>query len=272
MALQDINPGEMMSVVRGKLNTNNTLVELWGNRVDAISTTPSTKKYPSEKAVADYTPKIYSSGTIPTTKSGDLILLQNGTNGSESIKGKLKYNLGGTLQEFVPDRAVCGKTAAALSSDGTKLLAGELAIESDTGKMKIGNGSAIYSALPYLTASDPGGGGSITYGGSAATAYDIQYQQGWIKFPNGMILQWGLSLLPANGYSNFSQEITLPVSFSKKRIYSHGILEAGTSWNDKQILVHPRGIGEGRSAISFTVEGGLNPNSPYELHWMAIGF
>ena len=40
------------------------------------------------------------------------------------------------------------------------LLAGEIGIESDTGKYKIGNGVTSWGALPY--ASLPGGGGEVT--------------------------------------------------------------------------------------------------------------
>lgn len=270
MALQIINDEELMGVVRGKINSNFALTELVENKVQTIGVTPSTTKYPSEKAVSDYASKIYSSTTIPTSKSGDVLLHQNASQAGGGLKGKIKFNSGGTLQEFVPDRSVCDyRSSSALSS--TVLLSGELAIESDTGKMKIGNGSSPYSSLGYLStgASDPVNIG-ITYGGNAENAYDIQYQQGWIKMPNGMIMQWGLNVYAANGYSNFDQAITLPIAFSKKRIYSHGILESGSLWNDKQILVHPRGIGN--SQLRFVVDSGLVANAQYELHWMAIGF
>jgi len=271
MALQTINAGELMSVIRGKLNTNNTLVELLENKVNVIGITPSATKYPSEKAVSDFASKIHSSASIPTTKSGDLILHQNATPGSNATKGKLKYNSGGSLQEFVPDRSVCDYRSSSSLSSTTPLL-GEITVESDTGKMKIGNGSSPYSALAYLTASasDPGGGGSITYGGNASGSNITEYQNGWIKFPNGLIMQWGLDVYNANGYNNFDKAITLPVAFSQKRIYSHAVLESGTLWNDKQILVHPRSIGN--YALRFVVDGGLARDAPYELHWMAIGF
>jgi len=271
--MQTIENEDLMGVVRGKINSNFSSAQITGNIVQVITVTPSTTKYPSEKAVSDYASKIYSSSTIPTSKSGDLFFHQNAsqaTSGLVGTKGKLKFNSGGTLQEIVPDRSVVDyRTSSALAS--ATLLAGELAIESDTGKMKIGNGSAAYSGLPYLSASssEPGDIG-ITYGGSAAAGEDIQYQQGWIKMPNGMIMQWGLNVYSANGLANFDQVITLPVSFNKKRIYSHGILETGRDWNDSQVLVHPRGLG--LTSLEFVVEGGLSPSNPYELHWMAIGF
>ncbi len=264
MAYQTLNNTEQFVTIRTKINSNFALAESTSNKATAIGSTPSDSKYPSEKAVADYASKIYQSSSIPTTRSGDLLLQTTGSN-----VGKIMYNAGGSLGEFVPNRSVC-KYGSAASLASTILLSGELAIE-DNGKQKVGNGSSAYSSLPYLTASisEPGNIG-ISYGGSAATAYDIQYQQGWIKMPNGMIMQWGLSVYNSNGYSNFDREIILPVAFSKKRIYSHGVLESGGLWNDKQILVHPRGIGT--SSLRFVVDSGLATDAPYELHWMAIGF
>lgn len=47
-------------------------------------------------------------------------------------------------------------TAANLTSDNPTLAAGELGIESDTGKIKIGDGSTAWTSLNYLTAgTDP---------------------------------------------------------------------------------------------------------------------
>ena len=265
MAVQTINNGEYMSAIRGKINTNFTLTELIENKVNAIGTSPSTTKYPSEKAVADYTSKIYLGGSIPTTKPGDLIFHTNAPSTTGGSKGKLKVNSGGTLTEFIPDRSICVSAAS-----GTVLLPGELGVASDGSGIKVGDGSTPFSTLAYVG----GGGGTsssdITYGGNNDGGYGIEYQNGWIKFPNGMIIQWGLATYAANGYSNFDREIYLPVAFTKKRIYSHGVLESGNLWNDKQLMVHPRGIGT--SSLRFVVEGGLAANAPYELHWMAIGF
>lgn len=44
------------------------------------------------------------------------------------------------------------QTATQWASDTTQLLAGELGIESDTGRMKVGNGSKKWSQLSYLDA------------------------------------------------------------------------------------------------------------------------
>ncbi len=112
MAIQTINNGELMNVIRTKINQNFEGVELSGNRVQTISSTPSALKYPSEKAVSDYASKIHYSSSVPTSKSGDLILHSNAPAQSGGVKGKLKMNSGGTLTEFVPDRSVCVRQSA----------------------------------------------------------------------------------------------------------------------------------------------------------------
>jgi hypothetical protein len=62
-------------------------------------------------------------------------------------------------------------TAAGWSALNLLLLVGEQAYETDTGKLKIGDGVSYWNTLPYLA----GGGGEITYfeldGGNATSVY-----------------------------------------------------------------------------------------------------
>lgn len=61
-------------------------------------------------------------------------------------------------------------TAAQWTTANTLLGAGELGVETDTGKVKVGNGSALWNALPYLT-----GAASTTEpidGGTPSSTYD----------------------------------------------------------------------------------------------------
>ena len=46
---------------------------------------------------------------------------------------------------------LCAKTAETWATDTTVLLKGELGIESDTRKVKIGNGTNVFKDLPYAT-------------------------------------------------------------------------------------------------------------------------
>ena len=178
MAYQTINNTEQFVTIRTKINSNFTLAEITENKVTAISSTPSDTKYPSEKAVANYASKIYQSASIPTTRSGDILFKTTGTN-----TGKIMYNANGTLGEIVPDRSICNyKTASELAN--VVLLKGELAVESDTKQQKIGDGTSLFSALPYLVgASGTGGSSGITTGGAN--------EQGWMKTDSGLIIQWG---------------------------------------------------------------------------------
>jgi hypothetical protein len=53
-------------------------------------------------------------------------------------------------------------TAANWTSTNPTLAAGEMGLETDTGKFKFGTGSATWTALPYA-ASEGGGGGESTF-------------------------------------------------------------------------------------------------------------
>lgn len=278
MAMQTVNNGELMSVVRSKINSNFQNTELLENKIHVIGNVPSTTKYPSEKAVADYVSKIYFNSSIPTSKSGDLLLHQNATQSGGGTKGKLKFNSSGTLSEFIPDRAICDfRSSSTLNASTSIPLAGEILIESDTKKTKVGNGINKYSDLAYLvtaaatpeTPETPTSG--ITYGGNNDSGYGIANQNGWMKYPNGMILQWGLTVRSSTNIASFDSLITLPVSFAQKRIYSHAVLEhETTSWKSEGLMVHPRS--DGLSRLRFVVKEGLSASKEYELHWMAIGF
>lgn len=63
-------------------------------------------------------------------------------------------------------------TAANWTSVNPTLLAGEIGIESDTGKLKIGNGSSAWSSLSYIPAfSLTGLPVSVAQGGTGQTTY-----------------------------------------------------------------------------------------------------
>lgn len=55
-------------------------------------------------------------------------------------------------------------TAAALASVNPTPLEGEIVWESDTNKLKIGDGTTAYNSLPYLTTSGGGSTGLTAYG------------------------------------------------------------------------------------------------------------
>jgi hypothetical protein len=60
-------------------------------------------------------------------------------------------------------------TAANWTAFNPKLLSGEIGIETDTNRMKLGNGTSNWSALPYFPADT--GLGSIFDGGTPSSDY-----------------------------------------------------------------------------------------------------
>lgn len=72
---------------------------------------------------------------------------------------------------------VFSDTAANLTSSNPTLLAGELAKESDTGKVKIGDGSTAWTSLSYIN----GGGGSTSASTTGSITIPIYYDVYRIK-------------------------------------------------------------------------------------------
>lgn len=81
-------------------------------------------------------------------------------------------------------------TASEWSTKNPTLKQGEPGFESDTGKLKIGNGSTAWNALPYLS-----GSGSSTPGPAGASAYELAVANGYV----GDLTSWLLTLKGAKG-------------------------------------------------------------------------
>ncbi len=62
-------------------------------------------------------------------------------------------------------------TAANWTSRNPVLLAGEVGVETDTNKVKVGNGTTAWNSLPYLAGEGGGGGASNLDGGTPSTTY-----------------------------------------------------------------------------------------------------
>lgn len=78
-------------------------------------------------------------------------------------------------------------TQTQLNSSSQVFAAGQPIFESDSGQLKIGNGSSRYSSLPYVgSIFESSGGGSgleMTVGGD--------YDEGYLDFSNGIRISWG---------------------------------------------------------------------------------
>ncbi len=271
MSFGTLTNGSAANTFRETINSNFQQCETLENKTDTISTNPSSTKYPTEKAVANYSSKIHYSSSTPATNDGDLALIY--TVGSNC--GKLKYDNGSPIEFFLDRARADTRTSSSWSSTNPVLVSGEIGIESDTLKMKVGNGHSSWNNLSYLkgesteNTTPTSGDNGISYGGTYSDEF------GWIKFPNGLIMQWGSSTKLSNSFGNFDHAITLPTSFTHHRIYSHGTLETGIDWGDSLVTVHSRQFNLG--SIRFVVDSGdlgspVGNPSLYELHWIAIGF
>lgn len=58
-------------------------------------------------------------------------------------------------------------TKSAIAAENPVLLAGQPCVETDTGQMKVGNGSTAYNSLPYVGS---GTGSTVSYGSSSTAA------------------------------------------------------------------------------------------------------
>ena len=86
-------------------------------------------------------------------------------------------------------------TQTQLNSSSQVFAAGQPIFESDSGQLKIGNGSSRYSSLPYVgsifESSDSGSGLEMTVSGN--------YDEGYLDFSNGIRISWG-SFSRSEGY------------------------------------------------------------------------
>lgn len=83
-------------------------------------------------------------------------------------------------------------TKSQLDSYQTVIAEGQPVFEKDTGQLKIGNGSSIYSALPYVGASSGSTYPNIV---SQPSRLNSSYQEGYVEFSDNLRLCFGLALM-----------------------------------------------------------------------------
>lgn len=77
-------------------------------------------------------------------------------------------------------------TKSQLNNNSSIIAAGQPVFESDTGQLKIGNGSSRYSALEYVGSifeNTSSGGGEVTISGNSSNGY--------VDFPGGLRISFG---------------------------------------------------------------------------------
>ena len=90
-------------------------------------------------------------------------------------------------------------TKSQLNNNSSIIAAGQPVFESDTGQLKIGNGSSRYSALEYVGSifeNTSSGGGEVTFGGSGYNSY--------VDFPGGLRMSYGQRSYTAGRYDGVS--------------------------------------------------------------------
>lgn len=92
---------------------------------------------------------------------------------------------------------------------------------------------------------------------------------GYIKFPNGLILQFGV-----NGGGVQDPTFTLPTTFPTAHVLGiAGIAVAGFSGSDSfSAIVYSRGLSTMGVAQRYVGNGGLVTGNPYAFTWLAIGY
>lgn len=148
MSFGVLQNGSSAGLFRETINSNFQRCELVENKINAITSNPSSSKYVTEKAVSDYASKIYYGSSAPISTHGDLVFIYDVSLGGNC--GKFKYN-NGSLVEFFPDRARADtRTASSWASSNPVLVNGEIGVEKDTRKIKIGDGYSHWNSLSYI--------------------------------------------------------------------------------------------------------------------------
>lgn len=96
-------------------------------------------------------------------------------------------------------------TKSAIAAENPVLLAGQPCVETDTGQMKVGNGTTAYNSLPYVGS---GTGSTVSYG-SSSTAASVKAKTATIS---GYKLVSGALVLIEFAFSNTASDPTLNIS------------------------------------------------------------
>lgn len=103
----------------------------------------------------------------------------------------------------------------------------------------------------------------------------LKGENGWCKFPNGLIIQWGILVLDANGSRDFT--INFPISFATKdyKVIAHPTIN--TYDNNPSLIRRAVNYKLGFSSLNNSgdgMNGYIECESGYgsAVKWIAIGF
>ena len=214
-----------------------------------------------------------TSGLVPTPLKGqqDKVLKGNGTWDIVSVAGggtgltsspSMLTNLGSTsaanvLQAF-PCPGVTGVLSVANGGTGANTVAA--AVQALLGSSAVGSStkSIYYDGETLKACADSIGGGGIV----AA----LLEQNGYVKFANGLILQWGVA---DNGVAtqNWSKTITLPIAFSNSNYIVAGSVTATEGWYS--LFEHSN---KTTSSVLIFASGCWSGNTSRYADWFALGY
>lgn len=144
-----------------------------------------------------------------------------------------------------------GGTGANTVAAAVQALLGSAAVGSSTK-------SIYYDGETLKACADSIGGGGIV----AA----LLEQNGYVKFANGLILQWGVA---DNGVvtQNWSKTITLPIAFSNSNYIVAGSAEAIDGWYT--LFIHSN---KTTSSVLIFASGCWDGNTSRYANWFALGY
>ena len=99
----------------------------------------------------------------------------------------------------------------------------------------------------------------------SATQSSKTASKGYVKFSNGMIIQWGREGSMGNGTS---KSVNLPTNFSTTNYTVGGSSNYVQSAGDKRSSWYVTGLNKG----SFTLNSRFEQSSNNTIYWVAIGF
>ena len=132
-------------------------------------------------------------------------------------------------------------TKSQLNNNSSIIAAGQPVFESDTGQLKIGNGSSRYSALEYVGSifeNTSSGGGEVTFGGSLPTS------NGYVDFPGGLRVCYGIDTLPLKASAEIGNGLYITGSASRYNLTRMWVrnLKSHVLWADIKPLVSDSSI------------------------------
>ena len=111
--------------------------------------------------------------------------------------------------------------------------------------------------------------GTLSWTTAATIAEQSLTNNGYVKFSNGLIIQWGY--LAFAGTNRKESTITLPVSFSSKNYSFSGTIKSNVSGTDKHSLCLSENA-RSSSTLTVCIYGADSSTTFNGITWIAVGY